>query len=142
MFLDKDGKPIENLKKEDFELYEDGKLQKLQAVDFQKLQSNILPPVSPNDTLVPPAPKTFNPDADKAAARTNLLTKFQDRRLIVLLFDFSSMQPAEQARARDGGCQLRTRPISGGALLPLNPPLPGRIGQRRGGWVTPSRGAP
>ena len=40
--LDKDGKPIENLKKEDFELYEDGKLQKLQAVDFQKLQSNIL----------------------------------------------------------------------------------------------------
>lgn len=104
--LDKDGKPIENLKKEDFELYEDGKLQKLQAVDFQKLQSNILPPVSPNDTLVPPAPKTFNPDADKAAARTNLLTKFQDRRLIVLLFDFSSMQPAEQARARDAAIKF------------------------------------
>jgi VWFA-related protein len=104
--LDKDGKPIENLKKEDFELYEDGKLQKLQAVDFQKLQSNILPPVTAADAMPPPAPKGFNPAAAKAEARSNLLTKYQDRRLIVLLFDFSSMQPAEQARARDAAIKF------------------------------------
>jgi len=104
--LDKDGKPIENLKKEDFQLFEDGKLQKLQAVDFQKLQSNVLPPVTAADSLPPPAPKGYNPDADKAAAKSNLLTKYQDRRLIVLLFDFSSMQPAEQARARDAAIKF------------------------------------
>jgi VWFA-related protein len=104
--LDKDGKPIENLKKEDFELYEDGKIQKLQAVDFQKLQSNILPPLTAADSLPPPAPKGFNPDAAKAAAKSNLVTKYQDRRLIVLLFDFSSMQPAEQARARDAAIKF------------------------------------
>jgi VWFA-related protein len=104
--LDRDGKPIENLKKEDFELYEDGKLQKLQAVDFQKLQSNVLPPITAADSLPPPAPKGYNPDAAKAAARSNLVTKYQDRRLIVLLFDFSSMQPAEQARARDAAIRF------------------------------------
>jgi len=104
--LDKDGKPIENLKKEDFQLFEDGKLQKLQAVDFQKLQSNVLPPLTPADSLPPPPPKGYNPDADKAAAKSNLLTKYQDRRLIVLLFDFSSMQPAEQARARDAAIKF------------------------------------
>jgi len=104
--LDKDGKPIENLKKEDFELYEDGKLQKLQAVDFQKLQANVLPPVTPADSLPPPPPKGYNPDAEKVAAKSNLMTKYQDRRLIVLLFDFSSMQPAEQARARDAAIKF------------------------------------
>jgi len=104
--LDKDGKPIENLKKEDFQLFEDGKLQKLQAVDFQKLQANILPPITPADSLPPPPPKGYNPDADKAAAKSNLVTKYQDRRLIVLLFDFSSMQPAEQARARDAAIKF------------------------------------
>ncbi len=104
--LDKDGKPIENLKKEDFQLFEDGKLQKLQAVDFQKLQSNVLPPVTAADSLPPPPPKGYNPDADKAAAKSSLLTKYQDRRLIVLLFDFSSMQPAEQARARDAAIKF------------------------------------
>jgi hypothetical protein len=44
--LDRDGKPIENLTKDDFELYEDGKLQKLQAVDLQRLNNAVLPPVN------------------------------------------------------------------------------------------------
>ncbi len=42
---DHDGKPVPNLGKEDFEVYEDGKLQKIQAVDFQKLSGTVLPPV-------------------------------------------------------------------------------------------------
>ncbi len=104
--LDKDGKPIENLKKDDFELYEDGKIQKLQAVDFQKLQSTVLPPMTLADRTEPaPPPTAYNPAA-AAAAKANLLTKYQDRRLIVLLFDFSSMQPAEQARARDAAVKF------------------------------------
>lgn len=103
--LDKNGKPIENLKADDFQVYEDGKLQKLQAVDFQKLQSSVMPAVTPADSLPPPAPKGFNPEAAKLA-RSQLLTKYQDRRLIVLLFDFSSMQSAEQARARDAAVKF------------------------------------
>ena len=109
--LDKDGKPIENLTKDDFEIYEDGKLQKLQAVDFQKLQSNVLPPVTVADTLPAARPKGYNPAAEKAAT-TGLLTKYQDRRLIVLLFDFSSMQPAEQARARDAATRFLNKQMT------------------------------
>jgi VWFA-related protein len=109
--LDKDGKPIENLTKDDFLIYEDGKLQKLQAVDFQKLQSNVMPPITVADTYPQPRPKTFNPATEKAV-RSALLTKYQDRRLIVLLFDFSSMQPAEQARARDAAIKFLNKQMT------------------------------
>jgi VWFA-related protein len=107
--LDRNGKPIENLTKDDFLAYEDGKLQKLQAVDLQHLANSALPPVEQElkQRLTPP-PTTYNPDADKKAAQTNKLSKFQDRRLMVLLFDFSSMQPAEQIRAKDAAIKFLT----------------------------------
>ena len=111
--LDKNGKPVENLTRDDFEVLEDGKLQKIQAVDFQRLQGNVLPPVTAADALPPPAPKGYNPLADKAATRSALLSKYQDRRLIVLLFDFSSMQPAEQARARDAAIKFLKSQMTG-----------------------------
>lgn len=107
--LDKNGNPIENLKKDDFQLFEDGKPQTLQSVDLQHLQLNKLPPLTPADSL-PPAeddkPKPYNPDLQKAAAKEAMLSKYQDRRLMVLLFDFSSMQPAEQIRSRDSAVKF------------------------------------
>ncbi|MBV9084493.1 MAG: VWA domain-containing protein, partial [Acidobacteriaceae bacterium] len=84
----------------DFQLYEDGKLQKLQAVDLQRLNTRALPPVDSPEAQPPPAPKGYNPAAEKAALANSMLTKYQDRRLMILLFDFSSMQPAEQIRAK------------------------------------------
>jgi VWFA-related protein len=98
--LDRNGKPIDNLTKDDFEVYEDGKLQKLQAVDFQRLNSTTLPPPS-QASAQPAAPKGYNPEAEKAVLKSSMLSKYQDRRLIVMLFDFSSMQPAEQTRAKE-----------------------------------------
>jgi len=103
---DHDGKPVPNLGKEDFEVYEDGKLQKIQAVDFQKLSGTVLPPVPDKEPTPPPAPKGYNPDAEKAAIKASLQTKYQDRRLMVILFDFSSMQPAEQIRARNAAIKF------------------------------------
>lgn len=64
--LDRNGKPVENLAKGDFLLYEDGKPQKLQAVDFQRLSNQVLPP--PDQGKAPEPPKGYNPDADKAAS--------------------------------------------------------------------------
>jgi VWFA-related protein len=105
--LDRNGKPIENLSKDDFELFEDGKLQKLQAVDFQHLNNTALPP--PSATQEPAAPpKGYNPAAEKAALNSSMLSKYQDRRLIVMLFDFSSMQPAEQMRAKQAAIKFLT----------------------------------
>ncbi len=106
--LDHDGNPVPNLGKDDFEIYEDGKLQKLQAVDFQRLSGSVLPPVTDKPPAPPIEPKGYNPDAEKAAIKTSLQTKYQDRRLMVILFDFSSMQPAEQIRARNAAIKFLT----------------------------------
>ncbi len=110
--LDHDGNPVPNLKAADFELYEDGKLQKLQAVDYQKLTSTVLPPVTAAPPPPPPEPKGYNPDAEKLTSKSNLLSKYQDRRLMVMLFDFSSMQPAEQIRARNAAIKFLTNQMT------------------------------
>lgn len=107
----RDGEPVENLTKNDFQVFEDGKLQKLQAVDFQHLSGVDLPPlnsVTSQNELG--APKTAAPP--KTTPATNLVTKYQDRRLIILLFDFSSMQPAEQIRAKDAAIKFLSRQMT------------------------------
>jgi VWFA-related protein len=106
--LDRDGRPIENLTASDFQLYEDGKLQKLQAVDFQNLNSKLLPPPEKTFAERPreEKPKGYNPEAEKLARKSDLLSKYQDRRLISILFDFSSMQPPEQARAKEAAIKF------------------------------------
>jgi VWFA-related protein len=107
--LDRNGNPIENLTKDDFELYEDGKIQKLQAVDLQRLKNTPLPP--PDRTLVERPPQGYNPKSEKASAK-HTEGNFQDRRLMVLLFDFSSMQPAEQIRAKQAATKFLTNQMS------------------------------
>jgi VWFA-related protein len=103
--LDRNNKPIDTLSKDDFQVLEDGKPQKLQAVDFQRLTNAVLPPI---DVPEPPPPKGYNPAAEKSAHQTTMISKYQDRRLMALLFDFSSMQPAEQIRAKNAAVQFLT----------------------------------
>ena len=118
--LDRNGKPIENLKKDDFELYEDGKLQKLQAVDLQHLANVVRPPIEQElKQREAQQPKGYNPEAEKAAAQSNLLSKYQDRRLMVMLFDFSSMQPAEQIRARDAAIHFLTSQMTSSDMVSI-----------------------
>ncbi len=105
--LDRSGKPIDNLTSKDFQVFEDGKPQHLQAVDFQRLSSAKLPPRDPAFAQrEPDQPKGYNPDKEKAARSSDLLSKYQDRRLIVMLFDFSSMQAAEQIRAKQAATKF------------------------------------
>ena len=104
--LDRNGKPIENLTKDDFELYEDGKRQKLQALDLQHLNNNNLPPLNQPEAQAPKQPNGYNPEAEKAALKASMLTRYQDRRLMIMLFDFSSMQPADQIRAKEAAIKF------------------------------------
>ncbi|HEX4167220.1 MAG TPA: VWA domain-containing protein [Bryobacteraceae bacterium] len=111
--LDRSGKPVEGLKPSDFQVYEDGKLQKLQSVDYQHLSNSALPPVEKTlQEREPPAPKGYNPEAEKAEKHSDLASKYQDRRLIVMLFDFSSMQPAEQIRAKEAAIKFLTNQMT------------------------------
>ncbi len=98
----RDGSPITDLTKDDFLIYEDGKPQNVASCDLQKLEAKPLAaqPSLKDRTQAPPPPKP-RPVVAAGDAQT-----FQDRRLIVMFFDFSSMQPPEQIRAVDAAIKF------------------------------------
>jgi VWFA-related protein len=104
---DKSGKIITNLKKEDFTVLEDGKPQVISIFELQKLDSELLPPVEEQPrTLIERNAITPKPPVRPAEGPI----RYQDRRLIALLFDFSSMQPDEQIRGQEAAIKfLRTK---------------------------------
>ncbi|MBV9574139.1 MAG: VWA domain-containing protein, partial [Acidobacteriales bacterium] len=89
---DRSGNLVRDLKPEDFSLQEDGKAQKILSFDVENTEVAPAPDVSQAPVLSlskgAPAPTAAAP----AAA-------FKDRRLIVLFFDLSSMQPDEIDRS-------------------------------------------
>ena len=100
----RDGKSIGNLAKSDFLLYEDGKLQTLQSCELQKLDNRLLEPVAEVKKLqTREAPKPAAAAPEAPAQKTE---DMRDRRLIVMLFDFSSMEPPEQIRSVDSAIRF------------------------------------
>ena len=100
---DKAGRPVTDLQKEDFQVIEDGVPQKIAVFDRQDLSSDPLPPLSftqrpPTIEERSPAPL---PGTSVNAQAPRDPKRFQDRRLIGLFFDMTSMQPLEQARAQE-----------------------------------------
>ena len=103
----REGTAIGNLGKSDFLLYEDGKLQTLQSCELQKLDTKPLEPILPAKTLQTreapkPAPAAPAPTPETPPKKEDL----RDRRLIVMLFDISSMQPQEQVRSVDAAIKF------------------------------------
>ncbi len=104
---DKNGKAIENLKKDQFTLLEDGKPQQISVFELEHLAGETLPPLEqPEPTVL----KTRAPAETKAApaAQPARVTSDQlkDRRLIAMFFDLSSMNPPEQIRARQAAVKF------------------------------------
>jgi len=95
---DKSGIALKNLKPEDFTVLEDNKPQKVLSFDIENMDAVAMQAVAqtkplpgqPRPTVVP-APVTAIP------AKAN--DEFKDRRLIILFFDLSAMQPDEIDRA-------------------------------------------
>ncbi len=113
---DKSGKPVTNLKKEDITVLEDGKPQVISVFELQRLDGDILPAIADQPkTLLqrnavpvqPPKPLPPGP------------LKFQDRRLMILFFDFSSMQPDDQIRAQDGAVKFLQTQMSASDLVSI-----------------------
>src|SRR5581483_10436416 len=102
---DRSGKEIPNLRKEDFTVLEDGKPQAISVFEFQKLSSEPLP-ASPRPALAPRPTLTARSPAKAFTTFSPGKIQYQDRRLIVLFFDLSSMQPADQSRARKAALQF------------------------------------
>ncbi len=102
---DKAGNLMTNLKKEDFILLEDGKPQRIDVFELQKLDGDALPVLkegAPATIVEAVRPTQIAAGATAATGKANPI-KFQDKRLLALFFDFSSMPQTDQVRAIDAG---------------------------------------
>src|ERR1019366_8915502 len=101
---DKAGNAIDSLDKNDFIVLEDGKPQKVDIFEHQKLTLEPEPPDAPpaleDKNELPPPPKT--------TISSEGVTKIQyhDKRLLALFFDFSNMQIPDQLRAQDAALKF------------------------------------
>jgi VWFA-related protein len=119
---DKKGNLIRDLKKEDFTLYEDGKKQQISTFDFENVDQL---------ETAGAAEKTVTGEAAEAAAGpAGVLKKSEapvlnarDRRVIVLFFDFSAMEPDQIDRCVDAAkkyINAQMRPADIVALVSLS----------------------
>ncbi len=95
---DKNGNSVRGLKPSDFTILEDGKPQKVVSFDVEDVDAVATQDVAQAKALTSPLSQPANPAAaaPPAAGASN---PFKDRRLIVLFFDLSAMEPDEIDRA-------------------------------------------
>jgi VWFA-related protein len=115
---DKQGKPLAGLKKEDFTLLENGKPQAISVFDYQKLDVGAAPPSDAR------AGVTINENAPGAAAAARPRVpegreRFRDKRLLVLFFDWTSMGPADQVRAKESAEKFVKEKITAADLVQI-----------------------
>ena len=96
---DKNGKFVPGMRPEDFTILEDNKPQKIVSFDVENVDA-----VPAQDVAqAKPLPEAASGPASPAASATDLSAQFadqfKDRRLIVLFFDLSAMEPDEIDRA-------------------------------------------
>ncbi|HEY3975296.1 MAG TPA: VWA domain-containing protein [Candidatus Sulfotelmatobacter sp.] len=95
---DKNGNPVLGLKPEDFTILEDNKPQKISSFDLEQVDSVATQDVTQVKSLPGAASEPANPGAATPSA-VDAANLYKDRRLIVLYFDLSAMEPDEIDRA-------------------------------------------
>jgi VWFA-related protein len=118
---DKKGNLVRDLKKEDFTLFEDGKKQDISTFDFENVDQL---------ETAGAAEKTVTGEAAATAGPASVLKKSdapvmnaRDRRVIVLYFDFSAMEPDQIDRCVDSAKKYingQMRPADIVALVSLS----------------------
>jgi VWFA-related protein len=107
---DKNSTFVKDLKAQDFTVLEDGKKQDVISIDAENTDSVVSAEVPKTELLsnlnnTAGAPKTATPAAAPPPLTPADVSELKDRRLIVLLFDLSSMQPDEIERASKSALQ-------------------------------------
>jgi VWFA-related protein len=114
---DKSGKPIDNLKKEDFALTEDGKPQRIAVFEFQKLGGAAAAPLASTIDSVKADPARVRPAGISTTSGGRI--RYQDKRLLVLLFDFSSMPIPDQLRAQQSALKFLDKQMTSSDLVAI-----------------------
>lgn len=109
---DKKGNPVRDLKKEDFTLYEDGKKQQISTFDFEDVDQLA---ASAGPTISGAAPGALLHSIKKAPPTLDA----KDRRLIVLFFDFSAMEPEDIDRSVDAAKKFVKEKLQPADLIAL-----------------------
>jgi VWFA-related protein len=91
--LDRSGRPVTGLRPEQFRIFEDDKEQSIASFEYFDIEAI----ESAEAADAPPVMVALGAVADPAVTREAV----RDRRLVVLFFDQSSMQPDEQLRAAE-----------------------------------------
>lgn len=110
---DRSGKVIEDLKKDNFTVLEDGKPQAISVFEFQKIGGEELP-------LLPPALKTepIERKSDVISIPAPGTVQYQDKRLLVLFFDLS-MPPADALRAQESALKFINEQMTSGDIVAI-----------------------
>lgn len=99
---DREGNLVRGLTAADFEIHEDGKPQEIVGFSFQEIADTSVAPLASADLLAGVEEKVAPAPAARAAEMKPLTAAdVAGRRLMVLLFDLSSMQPEDVQRAID-----------------------------------------
>ncbi|HWE53317.1 MAG TPA: VWA domain-containing protein [Bryobacteraceae bacterium] len=107
---DKSGKVIPDLQKGDFTILEDGKPQQISVFEFQKLEGDVslpaVPAVKPVNSTQPAAARPATPRGAPSPSTPEPVIRYQDRRLVAMLFDFSTMAIPEQNRIQQAALKF------------------------------------
>src|ERR1700675_1510739 len=109
---DKKGNPVRDLKQADFTLYEDDKKQQISTFDFEDVDQL---PMTAGATVTGVAPGTLLHSTKKAPPTLDA----RDRRLIVLFFDFSAMEPEQIDRSVEAAKKFVSTKMQPADLLAL-----------------------
>jgi len=96
----KDGRPVANLKPEDFTILENGKQQAISVFEYQNLVDDVTPAPAVEKKLETRPAEEAAPAPEMTASTSSV--RFKDKRLLVLYIDWTSMDPSQQLRAKEG----------------------------------------
>jgi VWFA-related protein len=113
---DKHGNLIRDLKREDFTVYEDGKKQDLSSFDFENVDELAMAGGAATTVTGAAGPGTL------LGSNQQKSLEARDRRLLLMFFDFSAMQPDDIDRSVEAGkkyVQAKMQPADLVALMSL-----------------------
>ena len=113
----KGGAALDKLKKEDFTVLENGKKQEIAVFDFQRIEEAPAAPAAPAPE--PPKPAAAPARANAINVQSAGQVQYRDKRLLVMFFDFSSMQPAEQIRAQQAALKFLSTQMTPSDLVAI-----------------------
>jgi VWFA-related protein len=111
---DRQGRLVRGLTRDDFAVFEDNRPQVISTFDFEDLEQAV--PASgatePMAVLAPALKPPTSAATPPAPLESRPLPNLRDKRLIVLFFDVSSMQPEDVARAVDSAREYVTKRLA------------------------------